>query len=508
MTTFSYNHKHTHSHSNSPFRGLGGFLLLILLALTARGQETRKLTLSQAIDIAREGSVDAAVAINQLRSSYWEYRTYRAQYLPEVNFTATLPTYNKRYSAYQLTDGTYTFVRDNYLGLSGALSIDQNIPLTGGTLSLQTSLDFLRQLDSGAQNRYMSIPVALTLSQPIFGVNTLKWDKKIEPVRYREAQAAYLEATEQVAMSAISYYFNLLLAKVSVEVAEQNLDNAVRLAEVAKVQRNMGRISKNDSLQMELNVLDARSTLTSAQSTYKSSMFNLRSFLGFEDDVVIEAEVPEHIEFALVDYDDALQKALEYNDFSLNIRRRQLEADYSVAQAKGNLREITLYAQFGYTGTGQTFKAAYDPLKDNQVIQLGIQIPLLDWGKRRGQVKVAESNRQLVEAQLRQEAMNFRQDLFILVERFNNQQQQVLLAEGANDIAGRRYATNVETFVLGRISTLDLNDSQVKKDEARSDYIYQLYYYWYYYYQLRSLTLWDYALGTNIDADFDRLIKN
>ena len=60
--------------------------------------------------------------------------------------------------------------------------------------------------------------------------------------------------------------------------------------------------------------------------------------------------------------------------------------------------------------------------------------------------------------------------------------------------------------MVGRISVLDLNDSQVKKDEARSDYIQQLYNYWYYYYQLRSLTLWDYQSSTPLESDIKHLL--
>ena len=141
-------------------------------------------------------------------------------------------------------------------------------------------------------------------------------------------------------------------------------------------------------------------------------------------------------------------------------------------------------------------------------MQLGFSIPIIDWGKRRGKVKVAESNRQVVESRLRQETQNFNQDLFILVERFCNQQEQVRIADKASAIAQKRYNTNVETFLIGRISTLDLNDSQVKKDESRQQYINEMFKYWYYFYQLRSLTLWDYTHGTGIDADIEKIVRN
>lgn len=138
-----------------------------------------------------------------------------------------------------------------------------------------------------------------------------------------------------------------------------------------------------------------------------------------------------------------------------------------MAKAKGDLRQIEMYAQVGLTGTGNEFRRAYDPLKSNQIVEVGMKIPIVDWGKRRGKVKVAQSNLRLTESRLRMETQEFNQNLFILVERFNNQQQQLDLAARADTIAVKRYDTNVETFLVGKISTLDLNDSQSAKDEAR-----------------------------------------
>ena len=103
--------------------------------------------------------------------------------------------------------------------------------------------------------------------------------------------------------------------------------------------------------------------------------------------------------------------------------------------------------------------------------------------------------------------MNFNQDLFILVERFCNQQQQLRIAQRADTIAQRRYATNVETFMIGKISTLDLNDSRVKKDQTRQEFVNELYLYWYYYYQLRSLTLWDYTTRSPLETDFEEILR-
>lgn len=483
------------------------FIIALLMGCEASVAEVREISLDETIMLARSRSVDAAVALNELRTAYWEYRTFRADLLPEINFASTLPSYNKYYSAYQQQDGSYTFVRNNYWGVSGNLSVDQNIWLTGGKLSLSTSFDFMQQLSGDKTKQFMSVPVALTLTQPIFGVNEMKWNRKIEPLRYREAKAAFLEASENVAISAISYFFNLLLARENVNISQQNLANAEKLYNVAVAKREMGKISENDLLQLKLNILNAQADLTDNESAMKNAMFSFRSFLDLGESVEIIPLLPDSIPNVVLNYQDVLNKALENNPFALNMSRRLLEADYEVAKAKGNLREISLYAQVGFTGTNNSFSGAYNHLKDNQMIEVGVKIPILDWGKRKGKVKVAQSNREVAESKLRKESMDFNQNLFILTEQFNNQRQQLMIAREADAIAQQRYNTNVETFMLGKLSTLDLNDAQSSKDQARQKSINELFYYWSYYYRLRSLTLWDFEANCGIDADFERLVN-
>lgn len=484
--------------------------LFVCLTNITPSAAQRKMTLDEAIRIAQVQSVDAAVALNELKTAYWEYRTYKADLLPEINFSGTLPSYNKSYNSYQQEDGTYTFVRNNRLGLNGSLSVNQNIWLTGGTLSLQSSLDYMKQLnEQGADPNFMSVPVTLTLNQPIFGVNNIKWKRRIEPIRYREAKAAFISATEEVTMTTITHFFNLLQAQNNVVIARQNKENADQLYKVAQAKRKMGQISENELLQLKLKALQAKATVTESESNLNANMFQLRSFLGLDEKETIEPIMPESAPNLHLNYDMVLEKALTNNSFALSIRRQQMEADYNVATAKGNLRSVNLFASVGLTGKGRNFTETYrnEYLKDNQVIEVGVQIPILDWGKRRGKVKVAESNREVIASRLKQEQMNFNQNIFLLVEHFNNQAEQLHIAREADLIAQQRYKTSIETFLIGKINTLDLNDAQTSKDEARQKHISELYLYWYYYYQIRSLTLYDFSAGTTLDAEFEKIVR-
>ena len=482
------------------------FCLFCWPGTTAAQSDTLRLSLDDCITMARRQSIDAAVALGELRSAYWQWRSYRADLLPEVSLQGTAPSWNKRYSSYQQADGSLSFVRNDYLGLDGAVNIKQKLWPTGGTLSVESSLDYLHQSGSGgSQNQFMSLPVAVTLSQPLFSVNHLKWNRRIEPLRYREAQARFLTETEQVAMQAISLYFGLLLAGEQVNIARQNLQTAEKLYEVAQAKRRMGTISENDVLQLRLDVLTARSALTNSESTRQARQFALRSFLDVEAD--IEPVVPEDVPQVRLDYDNVLSHALQNNALATTMRRRQMEADYAVASARANRQSINLYAQLGYTGTGENMNSAYRNLLSNEVVSVGITVPLLDWGKRKGQRRLAESNREIVQGQLRQQSQNFRQDIFILTEQFNNQAEQLRIACEADTIARRRYHTNVETFKIGSISTLELSSAQTAKDQARQNRIQQLFNYWYYYYQLRSIALWDFERGCELSEDFEKIIK-
>ena len=63
----------------------------MLGTITVRAQ---KLTLQAAMTIAQENSLDAQVARYSFMSSYWQYRSFKAQLMPSVNLSAGLVGFN------------------------------------------------------------------------------------------------------------------------------------------------------------------------------------------------------------------------------------------------------------------------------------------------------------------------------------------------------------------------------------------------------------------------------
>jgi outer membrane protein TolC len=474
-------------------------------------QDTIRISLNEAIETGILRSVDAVVARNEYISAYWGYKTYQTELLPEVILNTRLPYYSKSYNSIQNPDGSYSYVSNNYNQIDASLSVSQNIPLTGGILTIESSLERLRQNGQNASTHYKSLPARLTIEQPVFGFNRVKWLQRIEPVKYLEAQQKLLSDHEEIALTAIEYYFNLLLGRINLDMAQQNRSNAGRLYVISEARHRKGQLSKVDLLQMEASLFKAEASLTNARASFDSRMFQLRSFLGIGEAVVLEPVVPEFIsgDIPRLSYPAVLSMALEKNAFTQNIRKRILEASRDLSQARADRWNVKLFASFGMSGQEDRLQEviSHTNWRSDQLFSVGIRIPLLDWGKGKGKVRIAEANREIVQSKTEKEQMDFNQDIFLRVQYFNNQPEQLRLARQTDEIAQQRYNASVEAFVLGKIDILNLNDSQTAKDEARRDYINQMFLLWSYYYQIRSLTLYDFLQDKELSADYNQIIE-
>ena len=116
-------------------------ILFLSLAINASDATIRNLQMEEVILLARTQSVTAATSRNRLRAAYWRYVAHRATLLPEVALTGNLPDFKSGYNLLQNAQGGYNFVRTNVMRLNGELSVTQNIPWTGGSLGISSSLE-------------------------------------------------------------------------------------------------------------------------------------------------------------------------------------------------------------------------------------------------------------------------------------------------------------------------------------------------------------------------------
>jgi len=466
-----------------------------------------KLTLRDVVEAARAQAPMAIMARHQFRSSYWEYRTFRASFLPSLTLNSTLPDLNRSIDRITLDDGTESFVSRAVMNTSVDMEMSQNVGLTGGNIFLNSSLQRIDNLGDNPDLSYLSYPFTLGFSQPINGYNEFKWQKKIEPAKYEEAKKELIHSLEEVNNRAVGYFFDLILAQINLEIAKKNYANNDTLYNIARGRYNLGTIAENELLQMELSFLNAGTALNEANIDLEVKKFRLRSFLGYNEMVDIELIVPNEIPAVDIDLGRALQEANANNPEVMEMQRQLLEAEQRVAEARSEKGlQANLFALYGLSKNADDLGGVYVDPEDQQRLRVGFEIPILDWGLGRGRYRMAQSAQEVVRTNVIQSRSDFEQQVFLQVMQFNLQDDQLMIASKADTIADKRYEVTKQRFLIGRIDVLDLNVALEEKDVARRRYVQALRNYWDYFYSLRILTLYDWIQDEKLEQDFDEIL--
>ena len=479
----------------SPLRYSIISLMLIACSFATQAQNSmaRTLTLDEVIGIAQGKSPDAKRASTLLSNRYWSWRTYRSNYLPQLRLSGELPNLDRSISSITQDDGRDLFIERSQASSSMDLSLSQNIGLTGGEISIGSSLQRIDFLSDTNNSNYLANPAVINFRQPLFGFNSLRWDRKIEPLRYEESKREFNESMEDVAIRATTLFFNLLVAQQTHKIAEKNLANNDTLFIIAKGRYNLGKIAENELLQMELSVMNSRNDLAQAELDIRQANLELAIFLGMTGNEVLTLIPPTKVPEITVEPEFALVQAKAHRKDIIAFSRQKLEAERDVAQARGeNGLNLNLFGSYGLTKSTEVLDNVLENPNDQQRVRLGFDIPLLDWGQSRARVKTAMANKDLTDLNVQQDELNFRQEILLLVNQYDMQRQRLIIAEKADTVAQKRYFITQKRYKVGKIDILDLNIALNEKDQARQSYFNSLRTYWLTFYELRKKTLYDF----------------
>ena len=457
--------------------------------------DTLVLGLQDAIRLAQSQSPSVQSARNTFLAAYWSYRSYQANYLPSVTLSSA-PYINRQMNKITQSDGTAMFIQQDQFGADLTLKVNQNVSWTGGSLFLKSSLNRLDEFQN-KRTAYSSQPLVLGYEQSLFGYNALKWDKRIEPIRYREAKKQYAETLEIISATACNYFFSLASAQTELDMAHQNFASADTLYSMARGRYEIGTITENEMLQLELNRLNEETNVMDAEINLKEVEQGVRSFLGLDQTVGLRLVMPDSVPQFEVPLASALELALQNNPDPEYYRRivKESESHLSNAKASNGLR-ADLYVQFGLSQTGRDISSSYNHLMHQEYASVSLSLPILDWGRGRGKVRVAKSQLALTQTQAEQGMNDFSQNVEKLVLQFNMQARRVHIAALTDKRAEQRHAVARRLYVLGRSSILDLNAAVSEKNAARRGRISTLRTYWSLYYTLRSMTAYDFEHNT------------
>lgn len=467
--------------------------------LAYTGGDTVRLSLQQVVEMAKQNSIAAKQAVTVRETKYWQWRTFRSNYQPQLSLSGILPGYSKTTQQVLQPDGTIIFQPVHNDNSSLQLDFSQTITATGGTVYGTTSMQ--RFYDFDRRNElYNGVPYALGYSQPLFQFNQLRWDKKIEPLKFNESKQVFIESQEQISITVTGYFFDLLLAQVNLQIAEANFTNTQKILAIANVKFDLGKVSKNEILQLQLERLNAQKAVGTAKRDMEIATLNLRTYTGTEGQDKIALALPSATIEMSVSADKVLAEAFENRSDAIAFMRRIAESKRDVAKAKGQSGLIaTLTANIGFSNTARNIPDVYRSPQNQQLLQLQFAIPVLDWGRSKSRVKTAQANEQFTEYAVEQDKQTFKQQIVTQVTLFNMMKNQLVFTAQADSIASEKYKIARERYVLGDLSITDLSIAFQENDQAKRDYVAALRDFWGAYYQLRYLSLYDFEKKEKIN---------
>ena len=460
------------------------------MAFPALCQPARSFTLPDIIALAQSQSPKYRLARTQKEVKFYEYLTYRSDLRPQISLYGNAPVYNKQYVSVVQPDGSIKFqpVQQNTTNLG--LSLSQQLPFTGGQLSLNTEINQFYDFQN-KYSQYNGTPLFFLLNQPVFAFNEMKWKKKIEPLNLEASKREYVQEMENIAQQAVKLYFDVLDAGSDMNIANANLTNTGINYEIEKKRVELGTTTEDKLLQLQLQTLKSRQELERAKYAYKMAELSLRTFIGNKENADLSLAVPEKVPLLSVPLEKAISYARLYRPEFIAFERKKMEAERDVAQARA-AKQVNLTASYGLNRAADRLGPIYSDPQSQQTFSVGINMPIIDWGRRRARYNTAMAQEKQVEYSNELDESSLVQEITTLVGNIELLKGNIQLADMTDSVARRRFVIADGLYKSGRLTVMELNLAQSEKDNAERSYVSALREYWNAYYLLRRLTIFDF----------------
>lgn len=454
------------------------------------------ITLEAVLKQVEEQSFAVKTAGYQMEIAQQANRFYRSQLKPTVGLWGSLPNYSKTSSPIVQPDGSVSFQSIRQANSTLSLYAEQVISQTGGTIFLNTDLQRFDNFDTDFK-QYNGIPVRLGIRQPLFGYNRWKYQKRIQPLLLQEAQKTFNTQLEEALGQASSYYFDILIAKQNLDIAQTNETVNQNLLTITEERLRLGKVSLDEKLQLEIELNVAKLSVSRANNQVEQAIARLNTFLGSTANTTNTTyEEPPMMAETTINMANLFNSYRQNRPEVIAYKRSLHQAKNDIAQAKDRYGfQANIQASIGLAKGAETIESIYQNPFDEQQFTLSLQVPILDWGKKDAAIQQIKLQQENTIATYDQQLLELENNIRQMAAVFTRLQNDISLLKEIMDKADERFNISNERYILGNIDITNLTIAQREKDQAKRNYINALKSYWGSYFQLRLLTGFDIVNG-------------
>jgi len=412
---------------------MGLTLLIFLSTGWGYAQEPQPpLTLEESIKIALERDLTLHSAKEGVESSKFRQKQAMTNFLPQWTGQSSYTRYN----------------RATTIGYSAVMSSD-------GTSVLNKSRN--------------SFYFNNTITQPLFTGGSTLANYRIEKLGVDVSEATVETTRRGVVLSVKEGYFNILMAQKSQEVAEQAVQQLETHLKVAQAFFDVGMIPKNDLLQSEVKLAQARQSLIKAENGVALAKASFNNLLRRDIDAPLKVvNILEYKPFN-IRFEESIEEALRQRS---EIKKAELE----VGQAKENVR----ISRSGFFPT-ISLSGAYNRFSDEVglggpypserwTIQALATFTLGDWGNTA--YKVGESKVKVTQAE--DAKIIVKEGIILEVKdaylNMTEAEKNIRVSEKSIEQAEENLRMNEERYKYQVATSTDVLDAVILLAQAKLDY--------------------------------------
>jgi len=472
------------------------FTVTLMFLWTQFAQGQQNYSLDEYLEQISSVGYDAKIAQTRREKAEAGFSFFRSQLRPQVNISAGLPGFTRTSVPVTQPDGTIAFQPVFQNNSSFSLRVENPVVLTGGTLFVESAL---QRFDNFGQRSvfYNGIPLRFGYSQSLLGFNTWKWNQKIESITLENEKNIYNFEVENIRFAGVILYFDALMAKTESSVADTNRTSNQKLLAIAEERYLLGKISTEEKLQMEAEYKMSDLQYRQALNNYHQSLLEMEKGFSSEIDPTFNLLLPSSFIVENVNTSDLIEEAIKN---APTIKQYLLDAENAKRNQKRTRAEwgpsLQVYASVGLAQSGNQVGDVYKNPFNEQQIFAGISIPVVDWGRKKAAVTMADADIFQATLWVEKEKQQISNTIQQLVSNLKEVQQRVIQQKEIVKISEARYNISKERYIAGVVPVNELFMAQSAKDLAIRNYLNGLRNLYVSYHDLLRLT------GTNITRQF------
>jgi outer membrane protein TolC len=296
---------------------------------------------------------------------------------------------------------------------------------------------------------------------------------------YKKVQEENLNAKESntVKDSKMAFY-GALLAKESIGLVEQSLENAQKRYEEISVLFENGLVSEYDQLRSSVQVENLKSEKSNAETSFQTALNGLKITIGLDptEEVEIDGELEDYQKTYSTPEKSETQKEIFDGNYDLKAVDLQVEvSDAFVENEFSTLFPVlNLIGSYSFQGQSDDFDFV---TFEQSLVGLQLSWTLYQGGQRYAKLQKAKIEKQKAEVQrdLLERSLNNQAELLAL--RMKTAKEQIDAGLITVDQANRGYEIANTRYQEGVGSLLEINDADLALRQARLNKLQAVYNY-------------------------------